>query len=537
MRRTPVLWFIASIAVAWSGAQFALGEETSSSESYEEAVNLFRDFREMQKPKFVNHVPDYTEPGMKARHDELKEHFARLKALDISEWSVAQKVDYIIVRAEMNGLDFDHRIMRPWSRDPGFYIVTHLGFGPRMHGSLRIPQELPLAADELTEFHAKLQAVPRILEQARGNLTEPAADLTMLAIRAKKKESAIFAELVSKLAEHHPELVEDANKAKEACDSFRGWLEENQSQWTAPSGVGRDNYDWYLNNVHVFPYTWDQIMVIADRELDRTVALLKMEEHQNRATPMIERMTTAEAFHRSFEQAELELLDFLRNEKIMTIPDYLTPSSLEPFDRRPGQQHFFQQAGDRDPRPLRAHNLPGHRFDSLRAQRDERTIRGPRRLYFIQGVRADGFATYLEEMTMQTGWFDQLPKTKEITYILLAKRAARLASELKMHSNEWTFREAFEHLVRETPYWMGDDDEVAWFDLELYLRQPAYGIGYTLGKLQVEGLITDMHRIKGKDFDLGAFHDEFAASGMIPISLTRWEMTGLDDEVRHMLEW
>ena len=46
-----------------------------------------------------------------------------------------------------------------------------------------------------------------------------------------------------------------------------------------------------------------------------------------------------------------------------------------------------------------------------------------------------------------------------------------------------------------------------------------------------------MHRIKGKDFDLGAFHDEFAASGMIPISLTRWEMTGLDDEVRHMLEW
>ena len=65
----------------------------------------------------------------------------------------------------------------------------------------------------------------------------------------------------------------------------------------------------------------------------------------------------------------------------------------------------------------------------------------------------------------------------------------------------------------------------------------AFALSQSGATTPVEGLITDMHRIKGKDFDLGAFHDEFAASGMIPISLTRWEMTGLDDEVRHMLEW
>lgn len=535
MKKIIFLLFIGTIVFACASIAAPGVRQTSVVDSYERLVNLFRDFREMQKPKFVNHVPDYTEQGMKERHGELMNYLSKLKAIDITGWSVAQKIDYIIVRAEMNGLDFDHRIIRPWSRDPGFYVVTPIDFGPRMQGSLRIPKQLPLV--ELDEFQAKLKAIPKILEQARHNLTEPSADLTMLAIRAKKKESTAFSELASKFAKYHPELVKDANNARKACDTFRHWLEENISRWTASSGLGQDNYDWYLKNVHVFPYTWDQIFIIAERELDRTVAFLKMEEHQNRATPMIERMIDKDEFHRSFEEAELELLDFLRNEEIMNIPDYLTPSPLEPFDRRPGQQHFFQQAGDRDPRPLRAHNLPGHRFDSLRAYRDERTIRGPRKLYFIQGVRADGFATYLEEMTMQAGWFDQLPKTREITYILLAKRAARIASELKMHSNEWTFQEAFSHLVRETPYWMGDDDEVAWFDLELYLRQPAYGMGYTLGKLQIEGLITDMHRIKGLDFDLGAFHNEFLASGMIPVSLTRWEMTGLDDEVRHMLEW
>jgi uncharacterized protein (DUF885 family) len=33
----------------------------------------------------------------------------------------------------------------------------------------------------------------------------------------------------------------------------------------------------------------------------------------------------------------------------------------------------------------------------------------------------------------------------------------------------------------------------------------------------------------GKAFDLGTFHDEFLAAGMIPVTLTQWEMTGPAD--------
>ena len=33
-------------------------------------------------------------------------------------------------------------------------------------------------------------------------------------------------------------------------------------------------------------------------------------------------------------------------------------------------------------------------------------------------------------------------------------------------------------------------------------------------------------------FNLKEYHDQFLAAGMIPISLIRWEMTGLEDEVR-----
>ena len=38
---------------------------------------------------------------------------ARLRAIDPTSWPVEQQVDYALVRAEMNGLDFDLRVLQP----------------------------------------------------------------------------------------------------------------------------------------------------------------------------------------------------------------------------------------------------------------------------------------------------------------------------------------------------------------------------------------------------------------------------------------
>ena len=76
------------------------------------------------------------------------------------------------------------------------------------------------------------------------------------------------------------------------------------------------------------------------------------------------------------------------------------------------------------------------------------------------------------------------------------------------------------------------EDAVAQFDIELYLRQPGYGIGYYMGKVELEKLLSDVAMQQGDKFDIKAFHDRFRAAGSIPISLIRWEMTGLDDEIR-----
>ncbi|WP_414901506.1 DUF885 family protein [Sphingomonas flavalba] len=510
-------------------------------------VTLYEAFRAIVPPAVVNGVPDYSPAAMAAQQAELERFRARLKAIDDSDWPVAERVDYMVVLAEMRGLEFQHRVVQPWKRDPAFYSTTNLGFGPKMHGAMAIPK-LPLPKDRLAAFRTKLDAVPAILRQARVNLTEPRGDLARLAIAQKQVEVNVYGELAAQADKVQPALAAPARRAQAAAAEFKAWLESIEAGLPAHGGVGHDNYAWYLKNVLLLPYTPEQVGVIGEREYQRQIAFLKIEEHRNRAIAMPEPVQTRAAFDAKRKAEDEALLAFLRDGDWVTIPDYVQHDPEEgpyqfPFEKDPSKPglfdpplnlHFFFQAEFRDGRPLRAHNLPGHAFDALQAARDTRPVRGAPRLFFVNGLRNEGWAFYLEEMILQAGMLDDRPKTREIDYILGAKRAARVLPELKMQANEWTWQQANESLIARTPKWMAKGDAVAQFDIELYLRQPGYGIGYYMGKVELEKLMADVAMQEGAAFDIKRFHDRFRAAGSIPISLIRWEMTGRDDEIQAM---
>src|SRR5215471_14579204 len=90
---------------------------------YQDLVRLFKEWREFQRPRLDDGVPDYTAAAMAAQRARLPELQRRLQGIDPRGWPVAQQVDWRLVRAEMNGLEFDHRVLRPWSRNPAFYAV------------------------------------------------------------------------------------------------------------------------------------------------------------------------------------------------------------------------------------------------------------------------------------------------------------------------------------------------------------------------------------------------------------------------------
>jgi hypothetical protein len=529
------------------GSSATLAAESAS--SYPALLELYDEFRSLAVPEYRDGVPDYSAPAMLVQAEQLRALRARLNAIDEASWPIPRRVDYMLVLAEMRGLDFMHRLMRPWERDPAFYSSTNLGFGPKMHGAMAVPS-LPLNSAARNKLIAKLAVVPELYQQARVNLSDPRGDLARLGIVQKGIERNVFLRLSAETASSDPELAGLAQEAAKATAGFMAWLQEIEASLPPHGGVGKDEYNWYLRKVMLFPYDWDSLMTLAEREYQRSMVFLKLEEHKNRGIEMIAPAESMQEFERRRAEADAELLAFLRDEDVMTVPDYLVPvvgegPYLLPADRDPAkagpfdapiQRHFFRQTEDRDPRPLRAHNVPGHLYDSLLLARDERPIRGDRRLYFIDGIRAEGWAFYLEEMIQQLGMLDARPKAREINYILQAKRAARVKPELMMHAGQWTYREALHSLTSRTPYWMAPDDPIARFDLELYLRQPGYGIGYYMGKVELEKLFAELAVERGRDFDLKIFHDEMLAVGRIPLSLIRWELTGREDEIRLMRE-
>ncbi|MDM7955704.1 DUF885 family protein [Blastomonas sp.] len=533
--------------VAGACAIPAAAQAEAATVSHADLVALYDEFRAFVAPDMLDGLPDYSPAAMARQYEGLRAFQTRLAAIDDSRWPISQRVDYMVVLAEMRGLEFQHRVMQPWKRDPAFYSTTNLGFGPKMHGAFGIPS-LPIDADKAIALRAKLDAVPGALRQARENLTDARGDLARLAIVQKQVEVNVFGELAASAAKLQPELAEPAKRAQAAAAEFKSWLESIEAGLPAHGGVGKDNYAWYLKNVLLLPYTPEEVETIGEREYQRQVTFLKIEEHRNRAIAMPEPVTTRAQFDAKRKAEDEHLLKLLRDGDWVTIPDYVEHDPEEgpyqfPFDRDPSKPglfdpplklHFFFEAEFRDGLPLRAHNLPGHMFDSLQAARDTRPVRGKPRLFFVNGLRNEGWAFYLEEMILQAGMLEDRPKTREIDYILGAKRAARVVPEIRMQANEWTWQQANESLIARTPKWMKPGDAVAQFDIELYLRQPGYGIGYYMGKIELEKLLADVAMQEGEAFDIKSFHDRFRAAGSIPISLIRWEMTGLDDEVKTM---
>jgi uncharacterized protein (DUF885 family) len=130
-------------------------------------------------------------------------------------------------------------------------------------------------------------------------------------------------------------------------------------------------------------------------------------------------------------------------------------------------------------------------------------------------------------MMMQAGLFDDRPRTRELIYILLAQRAARALGDLRMHAQLATLEDAAVFTSSQTPRrWLSLDGQLVRGEQHLYLRQPAYGTSYVIGKIQIEQLLADRKRQLGTGFTMQGFMDEYTAVGLIPITLIRWELTG-----------
>jgi len=70
----------------------------------------------------VDGVPQLGPDAVSARAAAINDVQNRLGAIDPSRWTVSGKVDYLLVWAKANGMEFEHRVTRPWQKDPILYL-------------------------------------------------------------------------------------------------------------------------------------------------------------------------------------------------------------------------------------------------------------------------------------------------------------------------------------------------------------------------------------------------------------------------------
>ena len=504
--------------------------------TYDQLVGLFQGLQAWEQAQAAEAMPDYGPSAIARRRAELRRMRERMRQMGVRRWPVAERVDYLTVRAELDQQEFILEVTRPWSRNPAHYVepLRELAF-----------TELPAEGDDLAGLQRRLRAIPELLVAARENLTEVAADYADFAIRSLTLSDGVengypyrenppagvigwFEDLYSRAAAQ-PVVRDDIAAALVAIRGFHRWLVDNRSGMTGMNGVGAEALDWFVHNALLLPHTSAEMVILAERELERLWAFHALERHRNRELPELEIAQTRADYQEKLAGTDHLLRNWIRQEGFISIPEYIPADWREmgynvPWIVRATPPNFWEQVQFRDPSPDHLHAvIPGHRFDAHMAANNPHPIRGTVNF----GARWQGWAVYLEEAALQAGALEARPRTRELIYIFGIWRAARTLGDIYNQWNEMTAAETSEYWMDITP--MLDPDVARKY---AYLRpEPGHGLEYTIGNIQMFRLLGRRKHQLGDAFVLRDFHDEFMSKGRIPIALIRYEMTGYDKDV------
>ena len=192
---------LAVVAVVTPAASAAAEAPAST---YQQLVSLFTDWRALNRPAMTNGRPDYGPAAMTRKHGDLADLTLRLSRIGTDGWTASQKGDRRLVQAELNGLDFYFRVLKPWARDPGFYLTVfpEMSDVPAHEGTYAEPvidlfeYRWPLSAADQKRLTTQLATIPPLLTDARANLAGSTAhDLWAYGDRGFREQAEALAAL------------------------------------------------------------------------------------------------------------------------------------------------------------------------------------------------------------------------------------------------------------------------------------------------------------------------------------------------------
>ncbi|MDQ6624240.1 MAG: DUF885 domain-containing protein, partial [Verrucomicrobiota bacterium] len=418
-------------------------------------------------------LTDYSPAKISERAQHVRSLLEKVRAMKTEAWSKDDRIDWILFRSQLEQVDFGERVLKSTEKDPQVYIGECVnGIFSLLKKEYAAPRQRALAAT------ARLREMPAMLKQGLGNLQSPVKLYAHLAVQSARAldpllTGSLMALDVGLAPNEHEELIKARDAALAAAHNYADTLEKRIPSMPDFSPMGEANYNYYLKKILLLPLDANEVEMLGRVELARYRALEAMLSDPKLADPDPSRSAhippDQESFLKAYESREAEMIAFLKDKHLLTLPDYLghfeirqLPEAFKPtspggfmnppgvYDKdatgfffiptyNPHSKNFYIRAAIEDPRPILGHEgIPGHFLQLSIANHLTDEIRRQHG----DNVFIEGWALYGEEMLMRTGFYPDNSAAQGQILRLSRYRAARIGVDVNLHTGRWSFEEA-----------------------------------------------------------------------------------------------
>jgi uncharacterized protein (DUF885 family) len=507
-------------------------------------------------------LADFSPAKISERAQHVRALLDKVRAMKIETWPKEEQIDAILFRSQLENVDFGNRVLKFQRTNPEIYVGECVdAIFSLLKKEYDTPRKRALSAT------VRLKAMPALLKQGLSNLQNPVKLYAKLAIDSARSIDPLLKESLMALdvdlaPNEHEELIKARDAALTAAHSFADELEKRMPKMVDFAPMGEANYNYYLKHVLLLPLDAREVETIGRVENGRYRALEALLPDPKLADPDPKRAASIPpdqaSFLKAYESRETEMINFLKEHKLVTIPDYLgrfeirqLPEAFKPtspggfmnppgvYDKdptgfyfiptyNPESKNFYIRAAIEDPRPILGHEgIPGHFMQLSIANHLSDEIRRQHQ----DGVFVEGWALYGEEMLMRTGLYPNNSPAQGQILRLSRYRGARIGVDVNLHTGKWTFEQAVKYFMDAG----GLDREAAEGEAAGAASSPHQKISYIIGKWQIMNLLGRYKDRRGDNFRLGQFHDDLIKNGSLPVSIIEWILLDDDSSIKKVM--
>src|SRR6185295_16658493 len=206
-----------------------------------------------------NKLTDYALSAILMRRLHVKEVLSKVRAMPSEKWSKDDRIDWLLFRSQLDGVDFFNRVIDFEGSDPQTYVnECSNGIFSLLKKDYDTPRNRALAAT------ARLKQMPFVIEQGKGNLTKPVRLYAELAIDSARSIDSLFTGSLMTLSKdlspaERSNLVKARDAALVSIHGYADWLEKRLPGMVPFRPMGEENYNYLLKNVYLLPLDAKQV--------------------------------------------------------------------------------------------------------------------------------------------------------------------------------------------------------------------------------------------------------------------------------------